>query len=1267
MPGDNEQQLILSFMGQVQDALKGITTLQQNLKGMEKSLADVGKEAGAVGVSIGQKFRDVGSVIQNASARIESSVGRLARRAIGFLGIGGLAGAIYKSVGAYQEFEQVVVRLNLRMGNQGAKAIKAYTDQMRQLSKQGGTSVAVLARGLEQVIASDVKGADSARGSMKLLEASNKAAIASMTDTGQMVDVVSAVMESYGMSVDDASKVTDTLFSTMRNGDISIESLLGGIKGITLLAAPMGIKFEEIGAAMAALTKGNLDAGSAFQALQLVLRAMIKPTTQMNALLKANGFTSMEAMVKAKGLTGVLEALQKVSHGSAFALGKFVQRAEGVKGISILAGSGLQDFKAALDATGKSAGITEQMYGQMSDTFERKTARFKAAMTDAFLKIGESVMPTVTDLLERMSTWVSKNGDEIAKFFKMAVDRIMEFGAYVIEYGPTIAIVLGTIWATGKLITWVDLMWKGVVAVKAVGTALSSIPAIASGVLAALLPIAAALSTIGVTLFALGKNKQAFEEGKKQAQAAREVYAELRKGVAGRIKERSFVKLGEYEAGSYWRRREEEIATEQWSAAHEGAAPTVVQARKIQQAVEKGIADAMAADETKQAISMFGEFSGQSVVEAMKSKDLQAAGREAFKKAAADGVTQGLTNPKAKAAAARAAAELARKYREALKLLGGLRDAAAKDEMTDFDRVWAEYEKRVDSILDARFQKEEDRIEALALANQIREQQLEDLRIKHFDDGMKRDAEIAEHRQKYEKEIEDLTKKALDDYFKARNEWEQKMQEKYPAAYAEFDVANTRVTEAGMPGALAGSGVMFGDLQDTFGEFADTAKKWLTDIAKTIGDSVADIGMDFAGVFMDLLKAPMQQLKQLLAQAIELAAEGKQYLILTNRERAEIEANIGRSMTEKEMRQAAEVVSPTELETMKREGRIGEYTVVGERTPEEAATGVLDKFIAFWENLAENLDDILGWIESTAFPRLINAIIKAVPKIITAIISFVKTTANTLAKNWLQKILDVVFEWIPKIIKGTMDSIKGFLHNLNVEKLINSITNFIVDLIVTIVKDIGDLIGNVIPDLVSKINHAIPSIISNLVEAIILELIPGIVEAFVDAVKDIFTGDNITGSKTWDGILSLFTGGISGTVGKYLHEGGMIGHNLMRSAKSLEGAIRAHHGMLVGGGLRPDEIPIIAQVGEAILNRGAVQAIGGPEAIMSINRVGMAGGQISGSRTQVVNQLYVNHMMSRDTARVIDDMQATMVRRRVGRLRRELNQGDIPGFVAAKK
>jgi hypothetical protein len=93
----------------------------------------------------------------------------------------------------------------------------------------------------------------------------------------------------------------------------------------------------------------------------------------------------------------------------------------------------------------------------------------------------------------------------------------------------------------------------------------------------------------------------------------------------------------------------------------------------------------------------------------------------------------------------------------------------------------------------------------------------------------------------------------------------------------------------------------------------------------------------------------------------------------------------------------------------------------------------------------------------------------------------------------------------------------------------------------------------------------------------------------------------------------------------------------------------------IPSGLAPDEVPIIAQTGEAVMNRRWVQNQGGKDSIDQMNRTGGSGGGM-------VNNVYVEHMMSNDTAKVIDGMISNNLRSGAGKLYEKLNTGRAVGY-----
>ena len=87
-------------------------------------------------------------------------------------------------------------------------------------------------------------------------------------------------------------------------------------------------------------------------------------------------------------------------------------------------------------------------------------------------------------------------------------------------------------------------------------------------------------------------------------------------------------------------------------------------------------------------------------------------------------------------------------------------------------------------------------------------------------------------------------------------------------------------------------------------------------------------------------------------------------------------------------------------------------------------------------------------------------------------------------------------------------------------------------------------------------------------------------------------------------------------------------------------------------------MPIIAQIGEAILSRQGVAAAGGDSAVEAMNS-GRGGSQ------QVVNNIIKTDVLFPDAAAdTIDRLQSGLLRRGVGSVNAALRRGKVAGFKA---
>lgn len=114
---------------------------------------------------------------------------------------------------SFMGFEQGVSKVN-SIAKVSNADIKNYSDGILKLSNNSGTAVNELTEATYQAISAGVDYKDST----KFVEDANKLAVAGFTDTTSAVDLLTTVMNAYGLSADEVTNISDTLIQTQNLG-----------------------------------------------------------------------------------------------------------------------------------------------------------------------------------------------------------------------------------------------------------------------------------------------------------------------------------------------------------------------------------------------------------------------------------------------------------------------------------------------------------------------------------------------------------------------------------------------------------------------------------------------------------------------------------------------------------------------------------------------------------------------------------------------------------------------------------------------------------------------------------------------------------------------------------------------------------------------------------------------------------------------------------------------------------------------------------------
>ncbi len=413
--------------------------------------------AGAVEATLGGNFRPAGFMaFDSAMKRAKGSMDDVERKggalgksmalvgkATAAVAAGGIAAftlALVKSAGAAGKFEAKMNNVNT-IAKISDKALKTLGDQVQKLAVKTGQMPTDLADGLYDIVSSGFVADDA----LKILEKSSVAASAGLTTTATATKAVVSVLNAYQLGADDAGKVSDTLFGIVDKGVITFEELASQIGDLLPYAPKLGLSLNDLGGAIATITKGGVPATETMTQIKGAMIAFLSPSEQMAAAVRKAGFATGEALVKSKGLQGALEAVEGTTDGTATAMRGLFPEIRGLSAALALTGDKSKAANADLKAMADTAGMTEAAFKKQSKGYEFAKKQFSAALNVAGIQLGTGLLPGLTEGVKDFSAAVEEMADsgQLEKFGE-------DLGGVLSDLGKNLPLIIDSLSGIGE-------------------------------------------------------------------------------------------------------------------------------------------------------------------------------------------------------------------------------------------------------------------------------------------------------------------------------------------------------------------------------------------------------------------------------------------------------------------------------------------------------------------------------------------------------------------------------------------------------------------------------------------------------------------------------------------------------------------------------------------------------------------------------------------------------------------------------------------------
>lgn len=280
-----------------------------------------------------------------------------------------------------------------------------YTDTVRRVGTETGVGAKQAADALYFLTSS---GLDAAK-SQDALEITAKAAAAGLGEQAQVADAVSSAMNAYSMSGMTASKATDIMVAAVREGKVEASEFAAQIGTAIPQAAQLGIRFDEVSAAVAGMSLTGIKAGEAVTRLEYAMRSIGSPSVRAEKVLANFGLSGemLRATIREKGLLAAMEQLREAFKGNEDQLVRGLGSIQAYQAVMALTGENADQVKQVFAEVAESSGDLNTAFEKVAETSGHKMKVAMAELQEASLDVGATLLPVAATVVSSLSGIVS--------------------------------------------------------------------------------------------------------------------------------------------------------------------------------------------------------------------------------------------------------------------------------------------------------------------------------------------------------------------------------------------------------------------------------------------------------------------------------------------------------------------------------------------------------------------------------------------------------------------------------------------------------------------------------------------------------------------------------------------------------------------------------------------------------------------------------------------------------------------------------------------
>lgn len=366
---------------------------------------------------------------------------------------GAITGVGAVSAKLAMDFEDAMAKLST-IADETEVPIGELEKAIMSLSNQTGISATEIADNVYDAISSGQSTGDA----VNFVTNSTKLAKAGFTEAGNALDILTTILNAYGLEADQVGRVSDILIKTQDLGKTTVDELSASMGKVIPTAKAYNVGLEQVATGYAIMTSNGVATAESTTYMNAMFNELGKSGTNVSNILKERtGKSFAELMAEGYSLSDALDVINQGAAEQGLAFTDMWSSAQAGRAGLILLGDSADGFNNTLLEMQQATGATDAGFAKLqtnSYTIQVVLNQLKNAATElgqAIMSILGPMLASLAEKVQALTTWFSGLSDGTKK-------TIVVIGGIVAAIGPVLIIIGQVASAISSIITLIGTL-----------------------------------------------------------------------------------------------------------------------------------------------------------------------------------------------------------------------------------------------------------------------------------------------------------------------------------------------------------------------------------------------------------------------------------------------------------------------------------------------------------------------------------------------------------------------------------------------------------------------------------------------------------------------------------------------------------------------------------------------------------------------------------------------------------------------------------------